>query len=169
MKTHIFLFLLLLVLASTCVAKEPSSSGGLRQWVKDSAKSIMPGSKEYSENDRLRAELQQKERENRSLRMALQKERDINRQNQMAIQALRDIAYRLGVKPAPNTTILGLRSDIFIVLDKYSVPPTPMSPQDFQNLEIRNSNVPHFLKYIRQYHEFIRSLEGNRIIILPTN
>lgn len=164
-----FLFLLLFSFACFCTAEESPSSGGFRQWGKNVAKSIMPGERECSENDHLKAELQQKEREIRSLKIALQKERDINKQNQMAIQALRDIALRMGLKPSPNTTILGLRSDIFIVLDKYSVPPTPMQPQDFRNLEIRNSNVPLFLKYIRQYHEFIHALEGKKIIILPEN
>jgi hypothetical protein len=175
MNPKSYLSALCFLIVSICVAKEPISSsrnlfdkgvekakGGLVVILGDSSSGV--STEEYS---KLQTELQLKEKRIRDLEILLQRERDINKQNEMAMQALKDIAKRMGVKVIPNSSILGLKSDIFIVLDRCIVPPKLMDEQDFRNLEIRNSNVPHFLKYIRNYHDFLRSLNGRKIIILP--
>ena len=88
-----------------------------------------------------------------------------------AYGSLRNAAKMLGVPVNDSDSPLSIESKIKIMLDNYkTAPKVALTPDDTQLMHNLLSDEPDLLiKPINSYIDFIKSLEGKRIIVLPNN
>ena len=106
--------------------------------------------------------------ENEDLRKALQSEREKNLKNGEALNSLRRIADVLGVKITPETSVAGLESEIRIKLDsKCYAPKKRLTKSQLILISDLLADEPALFRIIEKYHQFILSLDGGQLILLP--
>lgn len=88
-----------------------------------------------------------------------------------ALRSLRNTATALNVGVSDKDSPTALDSKIRIVLNNYkTAPKVNLTPDDIQSMHDFLSDEPDLLiKPINSYIDFIKSLEGKRVIVLPNN
>lgn len=88
-----------------------------------------------------------------------------------AYGSLRNAAKMLGVPVNDSDSPLSIESKIKMALDNYkTAPKVSLTPDDTQLMHNLLSDEPDLLiKPIDSYIDFIKSLEGKRVIVLPNN
>lgn len=88
-----------------------------------------------------------------------------------AYGSLRNTAKMLGVPVNDEDSPLSIESKIRTALDNYkTAPKVNLTPDDTQLMHNLLSDEPDLLiKPINSYIDFIKSLEGKRVIVLPNN
>ena len=88
-----------------------------------------------------------------------------------AYGSLRNTAKMLGVPVTDEDSPLSIESKIKMALDNYkTAPKVSLTPDDIQSMHDFLSDEPDLLiKPIDSYIDFIKSLEGKRVIVLPNN
>ena len=88
-----------------------------------------------------------------------------------ALQSLRNTAAALNVGVSDKDSPTVIDSNIRIALDNYkTAPKVNLTPDDIQSMHDFLSDEPDLLiKPIDSYIDFIKSLEGKRVIVLPNN
>lgn len=159
-----------ILLASTCMnAEEPQS---LISWAKGAFSSDV--SKKNTSEDQsakiadLQSRISRQEAEIEKLRRALISEREKNTRNTEALNALRRIAALFGIKVSPETTVTSLESEIRIKLDSNCyVPQKRLSQSQLTVISDLLADEPALFRIIEIYHQFITSLDADRLIQIP--
>ena len=119
---------------------------------------------------RLQALLREKENENRRLRSELSRTQEEVKRLRDAQFALEEIARMLNVRFSTSTSIISLKRNIYEKLqNRYYLPVQRLSKEQQQAINDLLADEPGILRIIQKYHDFIKTLEGKKIIILPEN
>lgn len=94
-----------------------------------------------------------------------------NKKREEAYASLRNTAKMLNVPVKDGDSPLSIESKIRIVLDNYkTAPKVNLTPDDIQLMHNLMSDEPDLLvKPVDSYVDFIKSLEGKRVIVIPNN
>lgn len=93
------------------------------------------------------------------------------KKHEEAYGSLRNTAKMLGVPVTDEDSPLSIESKIKMALDNYkTAPKVSFTPDDIQLMhDLMNQEPDLLIKPIDSYIDFIKSLEGKRVIVLPNN
>lgn len=151
----------------------PPSQPGLLEWEMNYIDRKLSSANDKSNHDqqevlRLQALLREKENENRRLRSELSRAQEEVKRLRDAQFALEEIARMLNVTFSTDPSISSLKTDICKKLqNSHYLPSNRLAKEQLQLIKDLLADEPGILRIIQKYHDFIKKLEGKKIIVLP--